>query len=92
MNYFENQIVNIPFYYIENCDNCYFVEDGRIYNIDTKRFSKKKVKCSSVYYTINGKNVLEKDIIKIPVTNLSNNYESKNNNNNSCFDDFWLSI
>lgn len=90
MNSFENQLVNIPFQYIENCDNCYFIEDGRVYNVDTKRYSKKKVKCCSVYYTVNGKDVLEKDIVRIPVTKLSRNYEIKDNNNLSEFESFWL--
>lgn len=73
MNYFEYQLLNVPFYYIKDCNNCYFIEDGRIYNIDTKRFSKRKLKNCSVYYTINGNLILEKNIIKIPVTKLSKN-------------------
>ena len=72
-NMFDNQFVNIPFELIEGCSNCYFLEDGRIYNIDTKRFSKKKVKCSSVYYTINGYLVLNKNIKRIKVNRLSKN-------------------
>ena len=72
MKQFNNQLVNIPFEYIKGCDNCYFLEDGRIYNIDTKKFSKKKVKSSSVGYNINGSFVLDKNIERIRVNNTLN--------------------
>ena len=73
MEQFKNQFINIPFEFIKGCDNCYFIEDGRIYNVDTKKFSKKKVKSSSVGYNINGSFVLDKNIERIKVRNLSNN-------------------
>lgn len=73
MELFKNQFINIPFELIKDCDNCYFIEDGRIYNVNTKKFSKKKVKSSSVGYNINGSFVLDKNIQRIKVSNLSNN-------------------
>lgn len=73
MEKFKNQFVNIPFELIKGCDNCYFLEDGRIYNVITKKYSKKRVKCSSVGYTINGSFVLNANIERIKVENLSNN-------------------
>jgi hypothetical protein len=73
MKHFNNQLVNIPFEYIKGFDNCYFLEDGRIYNIDTKKFSKKIVKSCSVGYNINGSFVLDKNIERIKVGKLSNN-------------------
>jgi hypothetical protein len=44
-----------------------------IYNIDTNKFSKQRVKGSSTGYNINGNFVIEKNIIKIKVKNLSQN-------------------
>jgi len=73
MKKFENQFVNVPFHYIKGSNNCYFTEDGKVYNVKTKRFSKKKIKNCSVYYNIDGKLVLEKNVIKIRVTKLSGN-------------------
>ena len=74
METFKDQLVNIPLFYLKDCDNCYFVSRNTIYNIDTKKFSKRRVKSSSLGYNINGDFILEKDIIKIKVTKLSKNY------------------
>ena len=77
MQLFENQFLNIPFELIQGINNCYFVEDGRIYNIETNKFSKKKVKCSSVGFNINGSFVLNKNIVRIKAKNLSKNQHVK---------------
>lgn len=73
METFNNQLLNIPVNYIKDCDNCYFINRNTIYNVDTKKFSKRRVKSSSVGYNINGNFVLEKNIIKIKAERLSNN-------------------
>ena len=77
METFKDQLVNIPLYYIKDCNNCYFINRNTIYNVDTKKFSKKRVKSSSVGYNINGNFVLEKNIVKIKATKLSNNEKYK---------------
>jgi len=77
MQLFENQFLNIPFELIKGVDNCYFIEDGRIYNIDTNKFSKKKVKSCSVGFNINGAFVLNKNIDRIKVKRLSKNQQVK---------------
>ncbi len=73
METFKDQLVNIPLHYIKDCNNCYFINRNTIYNVDTKKFSKQRVKGSSTGYNINGNFVIEKNIIKIKVKNLSQN-------------------
>ncbi len=77
METFKNQLVNIPLFYLKDCNNCYFINRNTIYNVDTKKFSKKRVKSSSVGYNINGNFVLEKNIVKIKAERLSNNEKYK---------------
>ena len=62
-------------YNIENT-NYYFTTDNKLFNYDTKRFSKKVVRCSSIGFNLNGKfitlNNLRSKLIK--VKKLSNNF------------------
>jgi hypothetical protein len=62
-------------YKIEN-SNYYFTTDNRLFNYDTKRFSKKVVRCSSVGFNINGKFITLKNLKNklIKVCKLSKNY------------------
>ena len=61
-------------YKIENT-NYYFTTDNKLFNYDTKRLSKKVVRCSSIGFNLNGKfitlNNLRSKLIK--VKKLSNN-------------------
>ena len=73
MQLFENQFLYVPLYLIKDCDNCYFISDKKIYNVDTKKISKLKVKNCSIGFNINGKFTLSKNIVKIKVSRFSKN-------------------
>jgi len=76
MQLFENQFINIPKWIIKGYDNHYFTTDNKLYNSRTKRILKKRVKCSSVGYELDGKFITLKNLKSklIKVKKLSNNF------------------
>ena len=74
-NMFDNQFVNIPKYKINGYDNHYFCTNKKLHNIKSKRILKKRVKCSSVGYELNGKFITLKKLrsMLIKINKLSKN-------------------
>jgi len=61
-------------YNIKNT-NYYFTTDNKLFNYDTKRFSKKVVRCSSIGFNLNGKFITLKKLKSklVKINNLSKN-------------------
>ena len=61
-------------YNIKNT-NYYFTTDNKLFNYDTKRFSKKVVRCSSIEFNLNGKFITLKKLKSklVKINNLSKN-------------------
>ena len=62
-------------YNIENT-NYYFTTDNKLFNYDTKRFSKKVARCSSIGFNLNGKFITLKNLKPklIKIKNFSKNH------------------
>lgn len=62
-------------YNIKNT-NYYFTTDNKLFNYDTKRFSKKVVRCSSIGFNLDGKFITLKNLkpLLIKIKNTSNNF------------------
>ena len=75
MNTIENQFVNIPKWTIKNYPDYYFCTNKKLHNLKTGRVIKKRVKCCSVGYELNGKFVILKKLksMIVKIKNKSNN-------------------
>jgi len=74
-NMFDNQFINIPKFRIQGFDNHYFCTNNKLHNVKSKRILKKRVKCSSVGYELNGKFITLKNLkpLLIKINKLSEN-------------------
>jgi len=72
----ENQFINIPKWKIKGYPYHYFCTQNKLHNIKSKRVLKKRVKCSSVGYELNGKFITTKNLkhLLIKINKLSKNY------------------
>lgn len=75
MQQFENELLNIPKWTIEGYKDFFFCTNKKLHNTRTKRVLKKRVKCCSVGYELNGKFITLKNLKKLikPVQRLSQN-------------------
>ena len=76
MQLFNNEFVNIPKWSIKGYDDFYFCTNKKLHNTRTKRILKKRVKCCSIGYELNGKFITIKNLkpLLIKIKNVSNNY------------------
>ena len=75
MQQFENELVNIPKWFIKGYEDFFFCTNKKLHNTRTKRVLKKRVKCCSVGYELKGKFITLKNLrpLIIPVERMSQN-------------------
>lgn len=72
---FDNEFINIPKWSVKGYPNYYFCTNKKLHNVITKRIIKKRVKCCSVGYELNGKFITLKNLkhLLVKLKNKSNN-------------------
>ena len=76
MQSFKNQFVNIPKWIIKGYPDHYFSTENKLINSRTNRVLKKRVKCYSVGYELDGKFITLKNLkpLLTKIKRFSNNF------------------